>query len=412
MMAMPDLHGVSAEVFRESVLAWVACRRQSGTESPAYALSAIAPQPTLMSLCFAVLTAELFGALPEAAERVRTVQVLTSAQDAESGLFVDPCLTVDDLEPTSPGIDYLLHQTTYFALNALDALSARPSYSLRFADPYLQPAFLEGWLRKLDWSNPWKECNRAMFIATALYTRYCWWNDPDALAALHGLLDWLDQHQDPDTGLWGTREGASLLHAMAGAYHLLPFYFALRRPIYLCEKILASTLSLQRPDGLFHPQGGGDACLDVDAVGILAWCSLTTPNRAAQVQMALGRAFQGILANWSEEGGFCRARLRSWPAKSWRRRIAEMFGLDRILRKPYRRHPQVMYYEGWRKMPFDIRQPDLWSTWFRSYGLAVVSTRLPGTFLDGVPWRFRRLPGLGWYDEAAIMDTYAESYPA
>lgn len=407
MTIIPDPHRVPAgEVLRQRVLAWVSCCRQGATEGPAYTLSTIAPEPTLMSLCFALLTRELFDALPGAEERERTVQVLTSTQDAESGFFLDPCFRPDDLDSTSPGRDYVVHQTTYFALNPLDALHAKPPHALRFADPYFQPAFLEKWLCRLDWSNPWRESNRVMFIATALYARYSWWNDFGALSALHSLLDWLDKHQDPATGLWGTREGAPLLHAMAGAYHLLPFYFALHRPVHFCERILDSTLSLQQIDGLFHPLGGGDACLDVDAVGILAWCSLVVPSKAPQIQIALERAFRGILANQSEEGGFCRARLRPWPAKSWRRRIAEALGLDRMLRRLYRPYPQVMNYEGWKKMPFDIRQPDLWSTWFRSYGLAVISTRLAGRFVEGISWRFRRLPGLGWYDEAAILDTY------
>lgn len=398
--------GPSAKMLQEKVLTWVSRCRREGTENPSYILSAIAPEPTVMSLCFAVLIMELLSALPESEDRMRIIARLTSLQEEETGFFLDPCLKPDDIESTSPGLEYLVHQTTYFTLNALDALDARPRHSLHFVEPYLQPGFFERWLCKLDWSNPWRESNRVMFIATVLYVKHYWENNPKALTALHTMLDWLDEHQDPETGLWGTREGSPLLHAVAGAYHLLPFYFCLNRPIRFYEKVLESALSLQQPDGLFHPLGGGDACLDVDAVGLLVWCSLVTPNQASRVQVALERAFRGILANQSEEGGFCRARLRPWPAKTWRRRIAEAFGLDRLLRKPYRLYPQVMNYEGWKKMPFDIRQPDLWSTWFRSYGLAAISARFPGKFLDGIPWRFRRLPGLGWYDEAAILGAY------
>jgi len=362
-----------------------------------------------MSLCFAVLIKELYDALPNATERAEYGGALQSLQSPETGLFMDPALNPDDLEPASPGTQYLVHQTTYFALNALDALGFRPLYPLRFAESYLQPMVLEDWLQNLDWANPWRESNRIMFIATALYTMWQWENEASALAVLHRLLDWLDAHQDSETGLWGVAEGASPLYAMAGAYHLLPFYFSLGRPARFCDKMVENVLSLQQSDGLFHPQGGGDSCLDVDAVGVLVWCSLAVPAEADRIRVALERTFEGLLANQSDEGGFCRARLRPHPPKTWKRRVAEFFGLDRLLHQPYRPCPQIMTYEGWKKMPFDIRQPDLWSTWFRSYGLAMISARFPGRFLDAIPWRFRRLPGLGWYDPGAIRRAYEKA---
>jgi hypothetical protein len=396
------LNRVGLSVLRDDkVLAWVQTCQREMPQGFSYVLSATASEPTIMSLCFAVLIAELYDVLPDSRHQGWR-DILLSAQDPTTGLFVDPLHSSDDLETTSPGEDYLRHQTTYFALNALDALGCKPRYPLRFIEPFCDVTYTEIWLEHLDWSDPWQESNRVMFIAAALYIAWQWENNRSALLALHRLLDWLDAHQDLETGFWGVQDGASLLNAMAGAYHFLPFYFCLGRPIHFPEQMIESTCSLQQSDGLFHPDGGGDACLDVDAADILVKCSLVTPHLANEVKAALEQTYYGLLSNQGADGGFCRARHRPLPPKSWKRRLGETFGLDRFLHKPYVLPPEVWYYSGWERMPFDIRQSDLWSTWFRSYGLALISTRYPETFPTNVNWRFRRIPALGWHDTGCI----------
>jgi hypothetical protein len=389
-------------VLRDQVLAWVQGCQREGVQGIGYVFGVTASEPTIMSLCFAIVTAELYDALPGNGREVWK-SVLLSVQDPRTGLFVDPIFSGDDLDPTSPGEDYVVHQTTYFALNALDALGSRPRYPLHFARPFCDIAYLQRWLENLDWSDPWKESNWVMFTAAALYVVWQWEGDRSAWLALHHLLDWLDAHQDPETGFWGVREGASLLHAMAGTYHFLPFYFCLDRPIYFPEAMIESTLSLQQPDGLFHPDGGGDTCLDVDAVDILVKCSLLTTHLADQVKDALECAYYGILDNQGADGGFCRGRHRPWPAKSWKRSVGEALGLDRLLHRPYVPPVEVWNYSGWAKMPFDTRQSDLWSTWFRSYGLAVINAHYPERFSAGLHWRFRRIPALGWHNSVSIV---------
>lgn len=366
------------------------------------AFSPVAPEPTTMSLCFAVLIAELYGLMHRIPTQV-WAETLISCQDAETGLFIDPRFSGADLTPESPGERYLHLQTTYFALNALDAMGFRPAHALRFASPFRVAGHIQKWLEGLDWSNPWRESNMVMFIAAGL--QYRWERDGEAAAGetLHHMLDWLDANQEPETGLWGTRSGASLMHAMAGGYHFLPFYFVCGRRVPHAEHIIDSTLSLQHADGLFHSDGGGDTCLDVDAIDMLVKLSLVTAHRGSEVEAALERAHHGLLRNQDEDGGFCRARERPYPAKSRKRRLAEAVGLDRLLGRPYAPPSQVQYYSGWSKMPFDVRRSDLWSTWFRSFGLALISSRLPGRFPSQGSWTFRRLPALGWHDAQCIL---------
>ena len=146
----------------------------------------------------------------------------------------------------------------------------------------------------------------------------------------------------------------------------------------------------------------GDSCLDVDAVDILVKCSLLTQHLACEVQVALEKALWGLLKNQGKDGGFCRALHRPLPRKSWKRRYAEIIGLDELLKKPYKIPRDIQYYTDWIKMPFDIRQSDLWSTWFRSYGIAIIRTRYPDQFPAEEHWGFRRIPALGWHDMSLV----------
>ena len=87
----------------EQVWAFVEASQRHGIEGVSFAISRAASEPTLMSLCFAVLTAELYDLLPDDQQRDDWTQSLLSAQDPTTGTFVDPLLLPDDLETSSPG---------------------------------------------------------------------------------------------------------------------------------------------------------------------------------------------------------------------------------------------------------------------------------------------------------------------
>jgi hypothetical protein len=389
---------------RKQVGDWL--RTCQSRDDSSFVMSHEATEPTLMASSFAVLILELFDLLPD--ERSEEwISLFQSAQNPDTGLFIDPWLRAADLDRGSPGFDYLVYQTTYFAVAALDALRQRPYYSFKFALDLVPGNEVDKWLEGLDWSQPWAASNWVMFVATALYAEWRWYGKQTVLDALYSVLSWLDAHQDPETGFWGVTKGVPLSHAMAATYHFLPYYFCLGRELGHVDQMIESTLQLQTKDGLFHPDGGGDTCLDVDAVDILVKCSLLTSYRADDVEAALDRACSGLLANQSEDGGFCRALHRPLPPKSWRRRIGEALGLDRLLGRQYVVPRTIWNYSGWRAMPFDIREGDLWSTWFRPFGLAVISARYPEKCSGDNRWIFRSLPALGWHD--VVIEDYQKS---
>jgi hypothetical protein len=393
---------------KKRMMAWLASLEDNSGGDPRYPIALSSPYTTLMSSCFAVFVYELFGELPNLSPRRIAAwrEYLAAFQDAETGLFIDPLLRPEDVTSDAHDWTYLTYQSTFFALSALDALNGQARHPLHFIEPFRSTSAIRTWLAGLDWSNPWLESNRVMFVASFLIQASEKLKDTAAEEAVQALFDWLDEQQEPGTGFWGVRHGASLLNAMAGAFHFYFLYFYLERPVRYPEAIIESTLTLQEPDGLFHPAGGGEACLDLDAVDILVKVSLVTDYRAAEVKKALTRAYTGLLQAQNEDGGFAEARNRPRPAKSWKRRVGEAMGLDRLLGRPYRSPDEVVSYSGWSRMQYSLRESNLWATWCRPLALALISMGYPGEFLDDIPWRFRRSPALGWHDPEAVLRCY------
>jgi hypothetical protein len=387
-----------------SVLHWIEEVRIKDKTYGEYRLSAPG-QATLMTSCFVALARELVDDLSSLSEQQQAewISYIRSHQQPESGLFLDPLLKPEDL--THPGNDwtYLTMQLTYFSLSALDTLGSRTVYPLRFAEKYKNIKFLRNWLEGRNWAAPWVESNNIMFVFYFLVRMYQDTKDEKILETLYAGLDWLDKRQDPETGFWETNNGVDLLNAMAGAFHFYSFYFDLEREVKYIDRTIDSTLSLQHKDGLFHPWGGGGACHDLDAVDVLVKFSLLTDYRQSDVKAALTRAFEGILRNQNEDGGFCEAKNRTRP-KSIKRRIGEIVGLDRLLNK--RVAPSdITKYSGWNQMTYKIVESDTWSAWFRPLALALISSRYPGEFISNMNWKFRRFPGLGWHESSKILQS-------
>jgi len=391
-------------MIREQCLQWLNRLECEHGWGPAYGVSSTSSDTSLMASCFAVLIYELFGELPSLSRSRLTGwrSYIASFQDKDTGLFLDPLFRAEDLIIDGFDRSYLEHQFTFFALSALNALGGRAPYPLRFLEAYRSPQRIRSWLAALDWSEPWLESNKVMFIASFLLQASEIWHDGAAAEAVQALFDWLDEQQEPETGYWGVRHGASLLNAMAGAFHFYFLYLYLGRPFRYLEAIIDHTLALQHADGLFNPAGGGGACLDLDAVDILVKCSMLTDHRADDVKSALTRAYAGLLGAQNADGGFSEARNRPRPIKSWKRRLGEAVGLDRLLSRPYIPPAELETYSGWSRMQYQLRESNLWATWFRPLALALISTRYPGEFMDSDFWVFRRGPALGWHDPKAV----------
>ena len=327
-------------------------------------------QKTLISTCLGILILESTQALGAVRleERTAWIDDIQSCQQAGTGLFHDPVVGNGPPSPTHDS-QYQIWVTTYFALQALDALGAAAREPLAFTEQFYEDGAVESWLQGLNWGNAWLESNRIMYLLNAIVYRVECEGRAHESSVLHRVLDWLDRKQDPETGLWGAGQGSSILNAVAGAYHFIPFYEYVRRPVRSVTRIIDATLSLQKSDGLFGPDVGGGACEDLDAVDILTTLSKYANHRSLEVRCAAVRAYWAVWNMQNSDGSF-----------------------------PYtgRQTNEAYAYGGWPALTAGLNAGDVWSTWFRGLLLATVSAAFPAD-VPPCDWRFRRWPALGYH---------------
>jgi hypothetical protein len=178
--------------------------------------------------------------------------------------------------------------------------------------------------------------------------------------ALEILFDWHDRLQEPSTGFWGVdqaHDARMALHAMAGATHNFHLWYARGRPVPYFDKAVDYCLGL--------PPRTDSACIDVDAVDILAHGHLLTAHRRAEIRSWLADKLEGLLALQGEYGGF----------------FDEPHGARRV--------------DGWvngYEEPQGVS--NTFATWFRLIAIAMIAETLwPGWRA----WRFRRMIGIGYF---------------
>ena len=323
---------------------------------------------TLLATAFGICALEVLGALDGlASERRRALAAsLMACQDPETGLFRDPLHgdeVVCRLAKFTPL--YIEWQESYFALHALDALGERPAQPLRFVEPFRERSVIDAWLRTLRFDDFWFASNFIMFLLFFQLQL-----EGDRSASAHHLLDRLDARQDPETGFWGTQQGASLFNGMAGAFHVYGFYQYLDRPIAHQSAAVRSTLSLQQQSGLFGPPGGGP-CEDLDAVDILVKLAPGADSDEGTIRKALERTLEALRACRNADGAY------TWSSPQPKVK------------------PRRVVYSGLETLTAQSDAGDLWSTWFRPLAIALCCERLG----QPVAWdvRYRRLPLLGWH---------------
>jgi glycosyltransferase involved in cell wall biosynthesis len=335
--------------------------------------------PTLLSTSIAILLQEGLERLAGTSTQERTSWRLyiQSCQDPSSGLFFDPLVEQFPIESAIHDRGYIGLLTTYFAIQALDALGAAALHPTHFLAQFDTPGAITDWLDGLDWSNPWLESNRVMCVLGGLMHRAEKEGDAGAPGLYHQVLDWLDRTQDIKTGLWGTVQGASLLNAFAGAYHFVPFYDYVHRPVRCVPRIIDAGLSLQQEDGLFGPGPGGGACEDLDVIGLLATFTNRVDYRVADIKKALIRSFWSIWNLQNDDGGF-----------------------------PYaaRESPEKYRFGSWAPLEVELRASDVWASWSRAVALETVRCTFPEDLPEIGGWIFRRWPALGYHRVGGACD--------
>ena len=254
-------------------------------------------QSTLMSSAFSLLTLELIGCI-ESLNSQAYVNPFLQNQDKTSGLIIDPKTTFDRSSLEDPEKNYIHYQTTAFSLSAIDALGYAPEHSLVFLDYFRDKNNINKYFENIDWSNPWHESNKIMFLLQFFSFELIRLKDESAKKYIDQILDLLDKYQDSKTGLWGTQYGASSFSAMAAGFHFIMFYQHFNRDIRFKELVVESVCNLQMKDGLFHPFGGGGACEDMDAIDMLV---KSMNENEPEALRALERSHSALIKNFNSE---------------------------------------------------------------------------------------------------------------
>jgi hypothetical protein len=395
---------------RQAATDWIMSQYDQSTGG--FRFSPVSPVSLLGSSC-AALAAEILGALVHwPAQQVEAVVAHIRRHQKADGWFEDPYLQA----PHGSNLDqgYLHAHVTFLATMALDALGRRPGIPLHFLHTWQDDDRLYEWIDRLDWTNPWRESNWVEWIGYWLLADQDIRRDRLPLAedrfppGFKGLMRWLREHQDPETGYWGSPPfppRTRLLHQMAAAYHHYVFFYATGQPIRFLERIVDNTLALQQEDGLFTPdRAGGGPCEDLDAVDILANMRRLTSYRRAEIESALQRALEALLANQKSNGAFLFRSGATYGTHVW----DSVASLVHVSRRPAVRgrlhalrhlfHTPTQHYGGCPGMPFSLCQGDMFSQWFRPLAIALVAVTL-GYERSPVWWDFgfRRQITQGWW---------------
>jgi hypothetical protein len=299
--------------------------------------------------------------MPETDRRAAAI-FLRSFRRAD-GSFWNPQLTAETIykRPERDETDrYIAFHLTNYALGALEALGDDEEPILDFARPYLDPLRLDAWLARRDMRDPWLEGNNIVNLASFLLLLARRADDaPRARAALARMIDWHEFNQEPATGFWGVGQTASArghLHAMAGATHNFHLYFALGHELNFKERILDYCLSL--------PTAIDTACIDVDAIDIVAHLHARHPYRRPDAEAWLRAKLESLLSFQNEDGGFADTREGVRRLDGWVQGYEEPQGVS-----------------------------NAFATFFRLIAIAMIATTLAPARRR---WGFRRMIGIGF----------------
>ncbi len=254
-------------------------------------------KPPARQLCYTALLHEGLSTLDQVDESIRAgwQERLRSYQDSVSGqfLFAQDAATTEEL-PAVPHKDVLLD--TFLALHALDALDATAPYPLRFMERFNATRDLDDWAAEQD------SASSQLLLPFFLIYRAEVEDHKEALGLFHQALDWLEQTQEPTSGLWGPGAKRCSVASLLIAGQILPYFEYVYRPLSRVTRMLDSVLEYRQGDGSIIGAAGDDARADLVLVDLLTRLSRKTSYRVDEVQDTLRQSYQAITRKAPVEG--------------------------------------------------------------------------------------------------------------
>ena len=310
----PDkLTGINSfcfEEFRKNVLKFIQSMQLDASKIR-YKYSDNCTKSTLYASIYSCMTLSMFGMLDDYSDKEKRqwIDYFDSFQDPKTGLFYDP-VVMNHIYPDSDwwGARHL----TLHLINGYTDLGMRPKYPFTFLKSYYKSGFIQEWLDGFNWQSASIGLNdidnKIMNIACMLQFQRDIWNDADASIALKKLKSYLRKVLNPETSMWGRFD----LHnpdqrsrMVQFAYHLYLIFFFDEDYDFDIEKIVATVLKTQNRFGGYGVKSNSSACEDIDSIDILLRLyKLCTDDKKAQINRSINLAFDWVLINQVEDGGF------------------------------------------------------------------------------------------------------------
>ncbi len=352
---------------RESTLNYIESMRIKESPYGQYKYSQTQTEPVLYAAIYAALTRHLYRDLDELSgkQREEWIDYIQSHQ-TDDGLFKDK-LIENEIASTADWWGW--RHLTLHAIMALTALDANAEKKFKFLEPFKDQKFVVEWLESRNWGNdPAGVSNEIQNYATLLQYARDFQSEEWAGDAVKWILNWLDETQDPETGLWGNRFDTPyfLSIGVQTGYHLWLLYFYDKRPIKYTDKIVDSVLATQNTLGGFGVTPNSSACEDIDSVDPLVRLYFYPEYRREIIKGALEKALPWILTNMNEDGGFVFRRLDSFKY-------------------------------GHEKMYSKAEESAMFPMWFRTLTLAYIAKVLPDSMVGKFNWEILECPGLQFW---------------
>lgn len=277
----------------------------------------------------------------------------------ENGAYRMPQMRKEDIY--YPTWEYINFHTSNYAMGAVLSIGGKMERPLQFVEEYCSLDALSKWLDERDMSDPWKEGNNIVNIASFFFVM-AEQGDERMNPLIEHLFEWHEETHDPETGYWLDKEAQPPVHpmvAMAGASHNFHIYFYLNRPLKYVDRIVDHCLS-------FVKDGVTTACVDIDMVDVLAnmW---KYGYRSADIEEGLKKKLVDLLDFQNGDGGFsdiCEGERR---------------------------------FDGWNSYVEPQGNSNCFATWFRSVTIGMICEMImPGAF----DWHFRNTIGMGYFNPA------------
>jgi len=351
--------------FKEEVLSYIESMRVDDASYGRYRYASCQKEPILYASVYAALGRDLLGDLSALSDgqRKEWISHIQSFQD-EDGLFKDPLIAHPGSWYVPPHMEWCgwWHLSTHVII-ALAALGAVVAKEFSVIKPYFDEKFLRDWLATRDLSKMDFVGNEVLNIGMLLQYARDFQNDRRAAVPMEMILDWLDQTQDPNTGMWGPSATSEERNkAYQGAYHFYLLYDYDNRPIKFPERIVDSMLSMQTPQGGFGVHEDSSGCEDIDAIDPLARMYSRTQHRHDEIKSSLEQAMAWVLQNRTCDGGFSFIRNKR-------------------------------FFYGSNQMTSEAGEGCAFAAWWRMLSIAIIATVVKNHELSRIPWRFLKCPG-------------------